>query len=373
MYEINDIRIDKDFKGISFSKYKLTEVKKILLKSITSSKVEESCYWSAELVCSGHFKDLWDLIIYYYSKHIHIVNPKLSIYLDTRIDKFIKILKNQYGNIELILRNNNSIRILFCEIMCVLCDSKRGHVYNDIKISSLECDLSQIREKLRAPNITYLTDIFSEDDPKELYISINELCYQLSPYGKCVSSACYWIEWILEYTKHCKIKNKNITCSRKTHIPVKPEYQKEVIWLIWDSIILYANKQSSSLLTKIINSLLNLYCIQYNGIHCFNKKKYIVYCAASFTINPNSINSVMLTEDTKNLINKVSSNIDNLYNQIKKNELAPNTDYLFKNINTNNIEKTISKLNIIHSIIPSITTTNTNADIPNTDLIKTSS
>lgn len=350
MYEICDTRSDKDFKGISFSRYKLTEVKRILLKSITSSKVEESCYWSAELICSGHFKDLWDLIIYYYSKHIHSVNPKLSIYLDIRVSKFIQILKTNSGNIELILRNNQQIRLLFCEIMCVLCDSKQGHVYNDIKISSLECDLSQIREKLRAPNITYLADIFSEDDPKELYISINELCYQLSPSGKCVSTACYWIEWIMEYTKQCKIKNKNLICSRKSHIPVNPEYQKEVIWLIWDSILTYANKQSISLLTKIINSLLNLYCIRYNGPHCFNKKKYILYCAVSYTITPESIHSPILTEDTKTLIAKVSNNIDNIYNQIKKNEIAPKNIGFLNSGKANYIEKTLAKINMSNTL-----------------------
>lgn len=347
---INDIRVDKDFKGISFSGYKLTEVKTTLLKCINASKLEESCYWSAELICSGHFKDLWDLIIYYYSKHIHIVNPKLSIYLDNRIDKFIKILNTQAGNIELILRNNQTIRVVFCEIICVLCDSKHGHVYNDIKIDNTECDLAQIREKLRAPNITYLSDIFLDDDPKELYIAINELCYQLSPSGKCVSSACYWIEWIMEYTKQCKLKSKKIMCSRKSHIPVKPEYQKEVIWLIWDSVVAYATKQSNSLLTKIINSLLNLYCIRYNGIHCFNKKKYLLYCAVSCIIYPDSIKSNILTDETKSLINNVTTNIENIYNQIKKNEISPKTDYLFNNVNTNNIEKTISKLNMIHSM-----------------------
>ena len=356
MNVINDIRLCKDFKGISFSGYKLTEVKSTLLKSIQSSKLEESCYWSAELICSGHFKDLWELIIYYYSKHIHIINPKLSIYLDNRIDKFIKILNNQAGNIELILRNNHGIRILFCEIICVLCDSKQGHVYTDIKITSIDCDLSQIREKLRAPNITYLTDIFSDEDPKELYIAVNELCYQLSPSGKCVSSACYWIEWIMEYTKQCKLKNKKIMCSRKAHIPVKPEYQKDVIWLIWDSLLLYANKQNISLLTKIINSLLNIYCIRYNGIHCFNKKKYVLYCAVSCILSPDSVNVPILTDDTKSLITKVTNNIDNIYNQIKKNEQAPNTDYLFNNVNTNNIEKTINQLNMIHSMSTKSTT-----------------
>ena len=84
-------------------------------------------------------------------------------------------------------------------------------------------------------------------------------------------------------------------------------------------------------------------------------KKYIIYCEVSYIIYSDSINLPILTENTKTLINKVTNNIDNIYNQIKKNELSPNTDYLFNNVNANNIEKTISKLKMIQSItIPNI-------------------
>ena len=57
MIHINDIRSIKEFKNITFSKYKKSSVKEKLIKSINSGKLEESCYWSAEFICSGNMKN----------------------------------------------------------------------------------------------------------------------------------------------------------------------------------------------------------------------------------------------------------------------------------------------------------------------------
>jgi hypothetical protein len=51
----------------------------------------------------------------------------------------------------------------------------------------------------------------------------------------------------------------------------------------------------------------------------------------------------------KEVDSSVLKKIDVIYKQIKKNELSPGTEYLFKDIKSTNLEKTIQKLETMNS------------------------
>ena len=341
--EINDIRKQSDFKGITFSKFKKSAAKKELLKALYDSKLEPACYWSAEYICAGHYGELWNIILQFMSNQIHLGNPKLPIYIEMRFKVFKNIISNGYIGNELRLRNNEKIRSLFSEIISTLCLSKTKNSFDKISIKDKDFNMSNIADKLVANNVTYGQEVFLTTDPRELFIAVNELAYHLSSKSRNLSSARYWVKWILEFDKICNNKKKPCKAERRAFIPVDSKYQNDPIWIVWE-LLLRKSDEKGTAITKIITSLLSLFCIRFTPTSK-NRKKYILYFALSLLIEYTDL-TIPLHKDIA-VIEQIKKKINIIYKQVKKNEQSPKTSYLFNNKlinNTNNLEKTIQKL-----------------------------
>jgi len=353
--EINDIRSESEFRGITFSSYKKTDVRKELLNSLSSSKIEPACYWSAELVCSGHYLELWDIIITFISKYIHLANPKLPLYIEMRYESFKSIISNGYVGNELRLRNHPKMRSLFAEMVCVLVNSKRQHKYDSVKIKKKEeYDIATISQRLKAPRVDYAQEFFRERDPKEIFIAMNEFAYHISRESKNTILACYWVEWVVEFETICKAKKETCRCERRAHIPVDDKLQFDPIWMIWDMILSRSNDTHdySPLTQKIVNSLLRLYCIRFTpGVR--KKRRYLIYFAISLLTSEYDSRIEMIHD--RPVIENAVANINSVYKQIKQHEISPDTDYLFSSSGYNgdkngDLERTIKRLEALNSM-----------------------
>ena len=347
--EINDIRAPIEFRGISFSEFKKTDVRNQLVNAMLKGKVEPACYWSAELICAGHLGDLWEIIINYMAKHIHLGNPKLAIYLKMRYENFRNIMMQGIHVSELEVRNDDKIRKLFCEIICTLTLSNKKPSIEPIKINREdEYDITQMTDKLKAPSMDYAQPIFQQKDPRELFIALNEFAYYLSNDGNNMLSACYWVEWTIEFYYICKRRKEPIKCVRRPQYKVESKFQCDVIWLIWDVLINITEKQTNKLITKTMDAILRLFCIKYSTASS-KKRRYLLYYAIALLTE--NISSDVELVSNREILQTVTSQIDEVYKQIKKNEKAPKTEYLFNGIDKKRaLEKSIKQMEIIGQI-----------------------
>jgi hypothetical protein len=345
--EINDLRGENEFKGVSFSKFKKVEVKKELLNSLIHSKIEPTCYWSAELICAGHYSDLWEIVLLFFSKFVHLGNSNIGIYLEMRINDFKAILNNGYTDNILRLRNSDKIRKLFSEVMCVLCDAKRRHSFDNVKIKPDDMNMLIIKDKFKAPTTEYGEEVFTSEDPKELFPFVNELAYSVTNSGNNQMASCYWIEWIFEYENRCKALREKIFCERRNFAKVDSKCQKDIVWIIWD-IFLKESSKRSKITQKIIESLLSLFCLKYTS-GCHKKRKNLMYLAIAILCEKYVLEKEIIRHSQAGLVNIIKQKIDLVYAQIKKNEESTGTDYLFYGMKTSNLENTIKKIDAMNS------------------------
>ena len=83
-----------------------------------------------------------------------------------------------------------------------------------------------------------------------------------------------------------------------------------------------------------------MFCLRYS--HAIRKRRrYLIYFSISLLTEDVDINKKIINDT--NIVKNAIYNIDKIYSQIKKNEIAPKTDYLFGNMKDDK-EKNIKKI-----------------------------
>jgi hypothetical protein len=349
--EINDKRLSDDFKSVSFSGFKKTEVKHQLEENMRRGRVEPACYWCAELICAGHFLDIWEIIFHFMAKHIHLGNPAMPIYVEMRYRLFRNIVGQSIFLTELYTRNHGPIRQLFAEVICNLTLSNRKPSFETVKIKRAEeFDVTQMSEKLKATSVEYAATILKPKDPPELMIAVNEFCYNIHHTVNSMVNACYWIEWMLDFDVICNKQKLRTLCVPRLYVD-NPKLRMDIVWVIWDALLHECEQRKdamSEFRKKITRALLNLFLVKYTNA-TGRKRKYLLYFAVELLTEPIH-HSVDLVAN-KDVLSTVVKHIDHVYRQIKKNEQVPNTDYLFDGLEReNNFQAMVARMDALESL-----------------------
>jgi len=317
---INDDRVLDDFVGITFSMFKKSQVKRRLLTVMYNGQVEEANYWAAELICCGAFVEIWECILEFLGRHIHLGNPKLPVYISNRFRLFRDIMNDSAGcrTSDLDLRNSNRIRRVFAEIITVLSLSRKKNKVDYVKIDKqTDFDVTRLSNHMKAPNVSYGSSIIKEGDPKEIFIAINEMGYNLTKDVKNSQLACYWVEWILEYEKRCRKRKEQCISERREFAPQNDNSGLDIIFIVWDTIIKeIKNRSNNALILSISKALLELFNMRYsNG--CKRRRRHLIYFAIALLCESFDHKLPIVSDD--DMVKTVVSNISSVYKQVKHN------------------------------------------------------
>ena len=96
---------------------------------------------------------------------------------------------------------------------------------------------------------------------------------------------------------------------------------------------------------------MEIFCIKYTS-GTKRKRRFLMYNVISLLTEPVDYTIPIFTEEKK--IDTIKNKIDIIYKQIKRNEIRPDTDYLFNNSFTGaerNLENTIKKLDKMNNMM----------------------
>jgi hypothetical protein len=322
---INDYRDTKAFTGKTFSGFKKTQVIKELVESILYNKIEDACYWCFELLFAGHYIDLWETIFHIMSVHIHCGNPKLPIYISVRSNEFKQIINQHTQYQELDFRNNKNIRHIFLEIMIILCYSDKKHEITYVKLNDDALNISELGRLLMATSTNYCKPFFRFQDPKEIYIPVNEFAYHISRDSCIFHKATYWVEWLFHFDTMCKKRKTPVFCETRNYID-NPKLSNDIIWILWDSILNESKQRDDSIMDKIIRSLLSLFCLRMSQV-TKKKRRHLFYFAILLLCDCKTTNiNITDCDDIQSIVKKTTS----LLQKIKQNEIHVNPEEQLK-------------------------------------------
>jgi len=305
-YAIEDVRDASFFKLCTFSQYQKAKVKEKWLECLKNSQLEPACYWTTEFVCSGHFADLWELILYFFGKHVHLGNPKIALYLDYRFQRFRDVASKAADELE--LRNNAVVRKLFAEIAAVLCLSVKRPGVDQVKVKKEELDLSG-STGFKATSSDFIRPFFRDGDPMEVFAPLNELCFALA--SKNTLTACYWVEWVLLYQK---TKTPSPRCADRPCAP-KAKYAGDLVWIVWDVLISYAPE---GLHKKLADATFNLFRLHYTPA-MNEKRRFLMYFVASLCCDPFDPATPMIADEAA--VQTVLAQHNTFYRDIRKHSI----------------------------------------------------
>jgi hypothetical protein len=139
---------------------------------------------------------------------------------------------------------------------------------------------------------------------------------------------------------------------------VESKYEGDIVWSVWELLIHELGKKNggsgggngnggnggNSIQPMVMKAAHILFCVDYKTTSC-RKKRYMLYFAISLITENVNYGGNIVSDEHREIVQRVVSKTDDIYNQLKPSEQRPTTDYLMNGIKArSNAEQTVSAL-----------------------------
>jgi hypothetical protein len=305
-YIITDIRNTKDFKGITISGYKRSDVIKAYENSMINNKLEDAIRWCVELHSTGLNDVIWSSLLSIYLKYIHINNPKYFFYFLKRKKDYDNVANKFHKKHEIFIRNNQEIRNLYSELTAISSLSKKNNLFlpKSLPIINLKINTQdQLRQRIISKNLDSIFDYIFNSTSAEEKLALNEIYTNLKSVYGTFQNCLFWYLWLE------KKENTNNNIKNKHNI-------KELWTFILWKIILHFEKRLQKNDSIFIKKMHNEYIHNFK-LSQMSKKKYLIFI--SLYILKNNIQWNINIFSKEYLIIQTNANINIMYQNIKTN------------------------------------------------------
>lgn len=258
---IVDTRTVADFQSFTFSGHSRKLAIKSLSESILLGHSDYACYWALELLCSGLVTSVWSTIFDAASTGVHRGCPNIFTYLISQYERFRAIQDTFDISTMTDIRNRPDARNIVCEAACAVSGSRKQKPITLPRIKPAhDFEATTLKENLRATSQHFGAGVLKQEDPYELAIPVNELCFNIQ--NRDTIRSLYWVSWIIAFGKEKKKQSKQaLTIAPRTGPLIPEKYGRNIVWLFWDIVHRYAGQ--AGFLAPYIDALEKMYCLQW--------------------------------------------------------------------------------------------------------------
>lgn len=259
-----------------------SEILKSFNKALLNRNMFDAINNAIELHVSGYFDIVLNKLVNIYFNDINLANIQGINFVNNFMNYYVE--KYSYKNKKLhpiLLVNDQVIRNFISFFITFILTSNQRKLPTLLKISPDDFNLSNKKKSLISTNLSLLSSFIHKNDPKEIIIPLSEICHYLKfeHLNNREHKILYWLSWLFEYEKVYHKNNLLVNIRPNNKVDIK--YQKDFVWIMWDIIRHYSNKD----ILTYIDKLYELYTIQYTRGSKRSKSNLIIY-AVLLVINP---------------------------------------------------------------------------------------